>query len=60
MGVKIHLDTRLGQVDLQSDLLPHEYVRVAGLPEKGLEDVELSSGERRPLTPLLPGVRCEK
>ena len=50
-----YLNTWLGQVDLQSDLLPHEDVRVARLGEQGLQDVELGASESGALPTLFPG-----
>ena len=50
-----YLDTGLGQVDLQSHLLPHEDVRVARLGEQGLQDVQLGAGESGALPTLFPG-----
>lgn len=50
-----YLDSGLRQVDFQSDLLPHEDVRVPGFGEQSLQHVELGAGEGCPLPPLLPG-----
>lgn len=47
------LHARLGQVDLQSHLLAHENVRIAGFAEEGLENVELRAGEGGPFAALL-------
>ena len=49
-----YLNPRLWQVDLESDLLPHEDIRVARLLEQGLQHVQLRAGEGRALPPLLP------
>lgn len=57
-GGFLYLHPGLRQVDFQRDLLPHEDVRVAGLSEQSLQDVELRAGEGGPLPPLLPGGRC--
>ena len=56
----VYLHAGLRQVDLQRHLLPHEDVRVPGLSEQRLQDVELRAGEGGSLPPLLPGHRCGK
>ena len=48
-----YLNPRLWQVDLESDLLPHEDIRVARLLEQRLQHVQLRAGEGRALPPLL-------
>ena len=50
-----YLNTWLGQVDLQSNLLPHEDVWVARLGEQGLQDVQLGASESGALPTLFPG-----
>lgn len=49
---RAYLNARLGQVDLDGHLLPHEDVRVAGLGEERLEHVELRPREGGPLAAL--------
>lgn len=51
-----YLYSRLGQVDLEGDLLAHEDVRVARLAKKGLQDVQLGTGECGAFSALLPRV----
>lgn len=51
-----NLYSRLGQVDLEGDLLAHEDVRVARLAKKGLQDVQLGTGECGAFSALLPRV----
>lgn len=50
------LYSRLGQVDLEGDLLAHEDVRIARLAEEGLQDVQLGTGECGAFSSLLPWV----
>ena len=50
------LDARLGQVDFQRHLFAHKDVRVPGLLEQGLQNVQLLSGECGPLSPLFLGI----
>lgn len=54
----LYLHTWLRQVDLESHLLPHEDVWVAGLGEERLQDVQLCSGEGGALPALLPRSGC--
>jgi hypothetical protein len=51
----LYLDPGLRKVDLDGHLLPREDVRVAGLQEQCLQDIQLRAGERRPLPALLAG-----
>lgn len=54
--LKPHLYSRLGQVDLEGDLLAHEDVRVARLAKQGLQDVQLGTGECGTFSALLPRI----
>lgn len=49
-----HLHARLGEVDLQRELLSRVNVRVVSLREHALQFFELRAGERGPNAPLLP------
>lgn len=49
-----HLHARLGEVDLQRELLSCVNVRVVSLREHALQFFELRAGESGPNAPLLP------
>lgn len=49
-----HLHARLGEVDLQRELLSRVNVRVVSLREHALQLLQLRAGERGPNAPLLP------
>jgi hypothetical protein len=51
-----NLDSRLGQIDFECNLLAHEDVGISRLAEQRLEDVELGSGEGCSFSSLLPWI----
>ena len=50
---KLYLNSRLWQIDLESDLLSHEDIGISRLLEQRLQHIELLPSEGCPLSPLL-------
>lgn len=55
-----NLHSGLGQVDFKCYLLAHKNIGISSLAEQRLEDVELGSGEGRPLASLLSRIHTWK
>ena len=57
---KPYLNSRLWQIDLESDFLSHEDIGISRLLEERLQHIELLPGEGCPLSPLFLPAVCQE
>ena len=57
---KLYLNSRLWQIDLESDFLSHEDIGISRLLEERLQHIELLAGECCPLSSLFLPAVCQE